>query len=71
MRYAPPYARVKTEVALALFSVEELGLEAHASSLSGVYERARQIGLEVCPAEVGPRLRRQTSIWRIAGLGDS
>ena len=52
-----PYATVKTEVALVLFSVEELGVDVRASSLSGVYKRARQIGLEMCPAEVGPRLR--------------
>jgi hypothetical protein len=56
-RPAFPYVRVKTEVPLALFSVGELGLEADYTTLSGVYRRARQIGLELCPAEVGPRLR--------------
>jgi hypothetical protein len=56
-RPAFPYARVKTDVALVVFSVSELGLEADYTSLSGVYGRARQIGLDLCPAEVGPRLR--------------
>jgi hypothetical protein len=56
-RPAFPYTRVKAEVALAVFSVEELGVQMHGSSLSDVYERARRMGLEVCPAEVGPRLR--------------
>jgi hypothetical protein len=67
-RPAFPYARVKTEVALAVFSVGELGLEANATSLSGVYKRARQIGLELCPAEVGPRLRLD---YRNQPLGDA
>jgi hypothetical protein len=48
---------VKTELALAVFSIGEFGLEADYISLSRVYGRARQIGLELCPAEVGPRLR--------------
>ena len=51
-----PYARLKTEVELALVSASELGLETD-SSLSDVYKRAKQIGLELCPAEVGPQLR--------------
>ena len=55
-RPAFPYARVKTEVELVLLSGSELGVETE-SSLSDVYKRAKQIGLELCPAEVGPQLR--------------
>ena len=55
-RPAFPYARVKTEVELALLSASELGVETE-SSLSDVYKRAKQVGLELCPAEVGPQLR--------------
>ena len=51
-----PYARVKTEVELALLSGSELGVETQ-SSLSDVYKRAKQVGLELCPAEIGPQLR--------------
>jgi len=50
------YARLKTEVELALVSAFELGVEVE-TSLSDVYKRAKQIGLELCPAEVGPQLR--------------
>jgi hypothetical protein len=45
------------ELELAIVSVAELGLEADASSYSEVYARAKRIGLELCPAEVAPRLR--------------
>jgi hypothetical protein len=51
------YARMETQVELALISVAELGVEADAASRSDVYRRAKQIGLELCLAEVGPRLR--------------
>ena len=54
-RPAFPYARVK-EVELVLLSASELGVETE-SSLSDVYKRAKQVGLELCPAEVGPQLR--------------
>jgi len=56
-RPAFPYAKMKTDVELAVFSAAELGVESDKSSLSDVYERARQAGLELCPAEVGPQLR--------------
>src|SRR5262249_46574268 len=56
-RPAFPYATTNLEVELAIVSVAELGLDAEASSYSEVYARAKRIGLELCPAEVGPRLR--------------
>jgi hypothetical protein len=43
-----PYAMVKTEVELALLSASELGVESK-SSLSEVYKRAKQVGLDLCP----------------------
>jgi len=49
--------KTKTDVDLAVLSAAELGVESDESSLSDVYERARQVGLELCPAEVGPQLR--------------
>ena len=56
-RPAFPYARTKTVVELAVLSAAELGVESDESSLSDVYKRAKQVGLELCPAEVGPQLR--------------
>src|SRR5215469_651736 len=56
-RPAFPYAKMKTDVELAVLSAAELGVESDEASLSDVYERARQVGLELCPAEVGPQLR--------------
>jgi len=56
-RPAFPYARMKTDVELVVLSAAELGVESDESSLSDVYKRAKQVGLELCPAEVGPQLR--------------
>ncbi len=56
-RPAFPYASTKTDVELALLSVAELGVEAESEPLSEIYERARQVGLQLCPGEVGPQLR--------------
>jgi len=55
-RPAFPYTRMKTDVELVLLSAADLGVESE-SSLADVYKRARQIGLELCPAEVAPQLR--------------
>jgi hypothetical protein len=50
------YVREKTEVELAVVSAAELGVESE-SSLADFYNRARQLGLMLCPAEVAPQLR--------------
>jgi hypothetical protein len=50
------YVREKTEVELTLVSAAELGVESE-SPLSEVYHRATQLGLALCPPEVGPQLR--------------
>ena len=51
------YARTPKQVKLVVLSSAELGLEADAVSHAEVYRRAKQMGLELCPAEVGPQLR--------------
>jgi hypothetical protein len=56
-RPAFPYARTKTGVELAVLSAADLGVESDRASLAEVYQRARQAGLDLCPAEVGPQLR--------------
>ena len=55
-RPAFPYGTIRTDVELAVLSTANLGVKSE-SSLADVYKRARQIGLELCPAEVGPQLR--------------
>src|SRR5215468_11780121 len=67
-RPAFPYAKMKTDVKLAVLSAAELGVESDESSLSDVYERARRVGLELCPAEVGPQLRLE---YRNQPLGEA
>ena len=67
-RPAFPYAKMKTDVELAVLSAAELGVESDESSLSDVYARARQVGLELCPAEVAPQLRLD---YRDQPLGDA
>jgi hypothetical protein len=47
---------MKTEIELTLLSAAMLGVESE-STLSEVYKWARQAGLELCPAEIGPQLR--------------
>jgi hypothetical protein len=44
---------------LVVLAVSELGFEEEGASLADIYARARQLGLELCPAEVGPELRLQ------------
>jgi hypothetical protein len=55
-RPAFAYVTSRTEVQLALVSASNLGVES-ASSLADVYKRAKELGLTLCPAEVGPQLR--------------
>ncbi len=51
------YARTPKQVELVVLSVAELGFEADAVSHAEVYRRAKQMGVELCPADVGPQLR--------------
>jgi hypothetical protein len=55
-RPAFPYGTMKTDVELVLVSAADLGVETE-SSLADVYKRAREVGLGLCTAEVGPQLR--------------
>jgi hypothetical protein len=51
-----------------VLSAADLGVESDQSSLAEVYQRAREAGLELCPAEVGPQLR---SDYRNQPLGEA
>lgn len=48
----------KMEVELVKVTVAELGFKKGAR-IEQVYSRAKELGLELCPAEVGPQLRLQ------------
>lgn len=45
-----------TELDLVMVSVGELGFK-NGAKLSDIYARAKEKGLQLCPAEVGPKLR--------------
>lgn len=49
-------AEKETEVELVNVSVEELGFKDGATR-ADIYKRAKELGLGLCPAEVGPQLR--------------
>jgi hypothetical protein len=59
-----PFVRNKAKVDIMLFSLAELGLDsvsnrAHGVEYEEICERAKQLGLLMCPAEVGLQLRLQ------------
>lgn len=47
----------ETEVNLVIASVADLGFGDEGASLAAIHARARTLGLELCPAEIGPQLR--------------
>lgn len=49
----------ETHVELVVLSPAQLGFTSDTVTLASVYERARQLGLELAAAEIGPQLRLQ------------
>jgi hypothetical protein len=49
----------KVDVDLVILSVGQLGFDAEGASYGEIHARAAQLGLELCPPEVGPQLRLQ------------
>jgi hypothetical protein len=49
----------QTSVGLVVLSVPELGFTGERVAIADIYARAKQLGLELCAAEVGPQLRLQ------------
>ena len=66
-RPAFPYIRGKMDLELTVVSAAELGVKSE-TALADFYNRARQLGLVLCPAEVGPQLRLD---YRDQPLGES
>ena len=65
-------ATEETEVDLVVISVAELGFKKGAK-LKDIYARAKELGLELCPNEVGPQLRLQYADqpkgeWLVIGM---
>ncbi|PPQ18616.1 hypothetical protein CV770_14470 [Bradyrhizobium sp. AC87j1] len=52
-------ASQKTDMELALVSPTQLGFTSDRVTLADLYSRARKLGFELAPAEVGPQLRIQ------------
>ena len=56
-----PFSRKPTELDLVVVSVADLGFGDQGAPLRDIYARALASGLELCPAEVGPVLRLDSS----------
>lgn len=53
------YVQEEVEVDLVVLSVQELGLPQYGANYQTICARAQELGLTLCPAEVGPALRLQ------------
>ncbi len=53
-----PFSKEKISYKLVEFSVKQLGFP-NGAKLKEIYSKAIELGLEICPAEVGPLLRLQ------------
>lgn len=58
--YETEFSKESQTYELARFTVEQLGFPRGATT-DEIYKRAEELGLELCPAEVGPHLRLQYS----------
>lgn len=58
-RPAFPFSRTQTELDLVVITAGDLGFQPGRTRVAEIYRRAMQVGLELCPAEVGPQLRLQ------------
>jgi hypothetical protein len=54
-----PISESRTTIDLVVLTVANLGFKAKDAPLREIYARAAKLGLELCPAEVGPQLRLQ------------
>jgi len=58
-RPAFPYSKTQNELDLVVVTAADLGFPTGSTPVAEIYRRAMQLGLELCPAEVGPQLRLQ------------
>lgn len=52
-------SKTRTRIDLVVLSAAELGFAGRDAPRAAIYERAKRLGLTLCPAEVGPQLRLQ------------
>ncbi|MFH1662162.1 MAG: hypothetical protein ABIA02_03635 [Candidatus Falkowbacteria bacterium] len=52
------FSKEKQNYDLVKFTVKQLGFQ-NSATTDQIYEKAKELGLELCPAEVGPHLRLQ------------
>lgn len=52
-------SKTRREARLVVLAVSELGFEEEGVSLANISTRARQLGFELCPAQIAPQLRLQ------------
>src|SRR5262245_49441956 len=58
-RPAFPFSKTETQLDLVVLTAADLGFQEGYTSLAEIYRRAIELGLNLCPAEVGPQLRLQ------------
>jgi hypothetical protein len=58
-RPAFPFSKTETQLDLVVLTATDLGFQEGYTSLAEIYRRAIELGLNLCPAEVGPQLRFQ------------
>jgi hypothetical protein len=58
-RPAFSFSKTETKLDLVVLTAAELGFEAGYTSVAEIYRRAIELGLKLCPGEVGPQLRLQ------------
>src|SRR5262245_53102976 len=58
-RPAFPFSKTEAQLDLVVLTAADLGFQEGYTSLAEIYRRAIELGLNLCPAEVGPQLRLQ------------
>lgn len=69
--YKTEFSKERQVYELVRFTVKQLGFpKAKGATTDEIYKKAEELGLELCPAEVGPQLRLQNSTkdWMLIAM---